>query len=223
MKLLQEKHRPLFYIHALTRWRRNCTMPRPSQFSMNQAWLGVHGMCRTTWTGQTQISGESMIINSGRKCYPSVLASVSPISFKKKLCAALLANEELAEYADDVKILSTAESAASDRRYHVVVALLFEAFCIVVDCNLHSTAILIPLGGKVETEERILLNDRRGTTVYRYTHDQTGEQCLTYCFAGLNVRSLTTGASRSYRTCRIAPGSTNSTYEVYHCTSASLF
>jgi hypothetical protein len=93
---------------------------------------------------------------------------------QKKLCAALLANEELAEYADDVKILSTAESAASDRRYHVVVALLFEAFCIVVDYNLHSTAILIPLGGKVETEERILLNDRRGTAVYRYTYDQTG-------------------------------------------------
>jgi hypothetical protein len=106
---------------------------------------------------------------------------------QKELRAVILANGELAEYADDVKILSTAESADSDRRYHAAVALLFETFCIVADYNLHSTGIPIPLGGKVETEERILLNGRRGTTIHRYTRDQTGEQCLTYCFAGLDV------------------------------------
>jgi hypothetical protein len=99
---------------------------------------------------------------------------------QRDIQAALSDSEDLSSNFNeaDIALIATKQSSTSDYDYHVVVAVMFQGFCIVADPSLHSTALVVGMNQTKTCEERMLLSGRPGKGTYNYFKDNNGTYSL---------------------------------------------
>ncbi|KAF2629212.1 hypothetical protein BU25DRAFT_18260 [Macroventuria anomochaeta] len=75
---------------------------------------------------------------------------------------------DLRQYAKTVQLMTCAQHATAETKYHAVVTMCFDYFAIVIGYALHPAAIKIPLGGQFNVAPYIPIIGQEGQKRFKY-------------------------------------------------------
>lgn len=132
--------------------------------SQNGAQAGLRAMDRWFWTMTGQFGS---CLGASTHIYTTLQSSLESHT-----------SIELRQYANAIKLMTCAQHATAETKYHAVVAMCFDDFAVVIDHALHPVAFRIPLGGEFYMASYIPLFGAEGQERFKYFLED-GEYKLT--------------------------------------------